>query len=354
MEQVRVNIGEGYDVFIASGLIKECGTIMMNTIGKCKLAIVSDSNVAPLYLEAVSNSLKLCGYEVYSFVFPAGEANKNMNTLSDIIEFFAESGLTRADCAIALGGGVTGDMTGFAAGCYMRGIRYVQMPTTLLAAVDSSVGGKTAVDLKAGKNLAGLFIQPSLVICDTRCLGTLPPEVLADGCAEAIKTAVLGDVTLFDIFENKNYKRFYSKIISRCVKYKASIVEADEKETGLRKLLNLGHTAAHGIEKVSGYTVPHGHAVAIGTAMIARAAESFSWCAKGLSERIVSTLEKAELPVTTEYSAHEIAQAAMMDKKRSGDKLTLVIPKDIERCELLDIPVSELESILSLGMGENR
>lgn len=345
MKKIRVNAGGGYDVFVGKGILHDCGGMIGEILPRCTLAVVSDSNVAPLYLDTVTDSLRRAGFTVCSFVFPAGEGSKNMNTLSDILEFFAESGLTRSDCAVALGGGVTGDMTGFAAGCYMRGIKYIQMPTTLLSAVDSSVGGKTAVDLTAGKNLAGLFIQPAAVLCDTDCLSTLSDEFVADGAAEAVKTGILCGSGLFELFEKEDYKKYFEEIILQCVAYKASIVEADEKESGCRKLLNLGHTAAHAVEALSGYTVPHGHAVAVGTAIIARAC-----CRRELADRIVNVLKKIGLPVTASYPAEELAIAALADKKRSGDSITLIIPEEIGHCVLKDTPVSRLRDIFAAGL----
>ncbi len=247
------------------------------------------------------------GFAVCSYVFPAGEEHKNFTTLSAILEFLAESQLTRTDCVAALGGGVTGDMAGFAAASYLRGIRYVQLPTTLLSAVDSSVGGKTAIDLAAGKNLAGAFLQPAAVLCDTDCLRSLPAAVFADGAAEAIKTGVLSGETLFSLFEDGTLTDAPAEIIARCIRYKAGVVERDEKERGERRKLNLGHTVGHAIEKCSGYAIPHGHAVAVGLAVMARASERLGWAEPGVSARIAACLEKNGLPTGTDYPAEALA-----------------------------------------------
>ena len=254
------------------------------------------------------------------------------------------------DCVAALGGGVTGDMAGFAAAVYLRGIRYVQLPTTLLAAVDSSVGGKTAVDLTAGKNLAGAFCQPAAVICDTDCLKTLPPDVFADGAAEAVKTGVLSDEALFALFEDGTLTADPGEVIARCVAYKAGVVERDEKEQGERKLLNLGHTVGHAIEKCSGYVIPHGHAVAAGLAVIARAAEALGWTEESLAARITACLSKNGLPTGTDYSAEALAEAALSDKKRAGGDITLVVPRKIGHCELRKVPVADLLPIIRAGL----
>ena len=347
---IPVRTSPAYEVLVGGGLLRTCGSYLRELLGLCRIAVITDSTVAPLYLGTVSDSLREAGFAVSSFVFPAGEAHKNFSTLSDILEFLAEERLSRGDCVVALGGGVTGDMSGFAAGCFLRGIRYVQMPTTMLAAVDSSVGGKTAIDLKAGKNLAGLFLQPAAVLCDTDCLASLPADVFADGAAEAIKTGVLCDESLFELFENGTLAADPAEVILRCVDYKAGVVERDEKEQGERRLLNLGHTVGHAIEKCSGYAVSHGHAVAAGLAIIARAAEKLGWAEEGVAERIAACLAKCGLPVTTEFPAEDLARAASADKKRSGSDITLVIPRRIGACELKKVPVTELLPVIRAGL----
>jgi len=347
---IPVRVREGYNVVIGSGLLEESGSLLRAALGDCRLALVTDSNVARLYLERVLISLRSAGYAVNSFVFAAGEQNKNMQTLADVLEFFAAERLTRTDCVLALGGGVTGDMAGFAAGCYLRGIRYVQLPTTLLSAVDSSVGGKTAVDLAPGKNLAGLFHQPSLVLCDTSCLATLSESEFANGAAEAIKTGILEGEDLFSLLESGSTREQIDEIIARCVAFKARVVEQDETEMGLRKTLNLGHTAAHAIELCSGYTIPHGHAVAVGIAIIARAAEALGWTSEPVEARILALLRANNLPTTTSFSPEALVNAALSDKKRAGGQMTLVVPRGIGDCTLMDIPMEQLERVFRAGM----
>ena len=347
---IPVRVREGYDVVIGSGLLKESGLLVRAALGDCRLAVVTDSNVEKLYLNPLIKSLTQAGYDACSFVFPAGEPNKRMGTVADMLEFFAAERLTRSDCVVALGGGVTGDMAGFAAGCYLRGVRFVQVPTTLLAAVDSSVGGKTAVDLAAGKNLAGLFHQPSLVLCDTDCFASLSPDEFANGAAEAIKTGILDDEALFALFESGEVRKNSEEIVAQCVAFKANVVEQDERETGLRKTLNLGHTAGHAIEQCSGYTMPHGHSVAIGLSIIARAAERLGWASEPIAARIARVLKQNGLPTTTEFSPEALANAALSDKKRAGGKITLVVPRRIGTCELMDVPVEQLPEIFRAGM----
>ena len=347
---IQVHTAPAYEVSIGGGLLHTCGQRLREVLAPCRVAVITDSTVAPLYLKTVTGSLEGAGFTVCSYTFPAGEGSKNFTTLAAILEFLAEQHLTRTDCVAALGGGVTGDMAGFAAACYLRGIRCVQLPTTLLSAVDSSVGGKTAIDLAAGKNLAGAFLQPTAVLCDTDCLRSLPAEVFADGAAEAIKTGVLDDEGLFVLFEDGTLTTAPDEVIARCVRYKAGVVERDEKEQGERKLLNLGHTAGHAIEKCSGYAIPHGHAVAAGLAIIARSAEALGWAAEPIAARIAACLAKNGLPTGTNYTAEALAEAALADKKRSGGDITLVIPKKIGVCELKKVSVTDLLPIIRAGL----
>ena len=347
---IPVGVTPAYEVSIGPGLLETCGQRLKPLLEECRVAVITDSTVAPLYLETVLQSLEQAGFATCSHVFPAGEGHKTLSTLSDLLEFLASQHLTRTDCVAALGGGVTGDMAGFAAAVYLRGIRCVQLPTTLLAAVDSSVGGKTAVDLTAGKNLAGAFSQPAAVLCDTDCLKSLPADVFADGAAEAIKTGVLCDETLFALFEDGTLTADPGEVIARCIAYKAGVVERDEKELGERKLLNLGHTVGHAIEKCSGFTIPHGHAVAAGLAIMARAAETLGWTEEPLAERIAACLAKNGLPTGTDYTAEALAQAALSDTKRAGDTITVVVPRRMGECELKKLPVSELPGLIAAGL----
>jgi 3-dehydroquinate synthase len=353
MKHIYVSTGRPYTVSVGTGLLARCGEILRDCVGVCSAALVTDSNVGPLYAAAVEKSLTDAGFRVNVFTFPAGEGSKNMATLSDLLEFMAGAGMTRTDCVVALGGGVTGDLAGFAAGCFLRGIRFVQMPTTLLAAVDSSVGGKTAVNLKAGKNLAGAFWQPSAVICDTDCLATLPEEDFACGAAEVIKTAVLNGEDFFSLLEEGGLSGRVEDVIARAIAHKARIVESDEREAGIRKTLNLGHTVGHAVEACSRYTVPHGRAVSIGLAVITRAAASLGLCDRRAAGRIIGILEDHGLPVETEFSTEAIVRAALRDKKRSGEKITLIMPQKIGACSLWDVPIEELSEIVRAGRKES-
>ncbi len=345
---VKINVGKGYNVHIGAGLLDEAGQLIFDAVGKTRAAIITDSNVAPLYAQRLEKSLNAAGIETFTYVFPAGEENKRLTTLSDILEVLAENGFSRTDTVVALGGGVAGDMAGFAAAVYLRGVRYVQVPTTLLAAVDSSVGGKTAVDLQAGKNLAGAFKQPEVVICDTDTLKTLNDHEIANGMAETIKYGVLFSEELFAQLE-KGRPDDMTDIIRQCVALKGYIVEIDETEKNERRLLNLGHTIGHAVEKCSNFGISHGHAVAAGMAIIARAGEKMGITQKGTADRIEKILLANDLPIRADYADSDLAASAMSDKKRAGGNITLVLPEKIGSCILKTEPLNKLEEYVREG-----
>lgn len=350
MRSVTVKTSATYEVLIGSGLLQKAGEAVKKVISPCKAAIVTDSTVVHLYEETVRKSLTEAGFSVCTFVFPTGEASKNIHTLSHLLEFLAKEEMTRTDMIVALGGGVTGDLAGFGAAVYLRGISFVQIPTTFLAAIDSSVGGKTAVDLEAGKNLAGAFYQPKLVLCDTDVLQTLPEVVFADGIAEALKYGVLGDAALFEKIAGGNCRQDLEEIIETCVSMKRDVVEEDEFDTGKRQLLNLGHTFGHAIEQKSHFQMTHGHAVAIGMHLIAKAAEAKGIAEKGTAAAIAKALEQNQLPKETEFSPAEVAEGTLRDKKRRGGTISFVFPKKIGACEIVKIPVEEVEALARTAM----
>lgn len=350
MRSVTVKTSATYEVLIGSGLLQKAGEAVKKVISPCKAAIVTDSTVVHLYEETVRKSLTEAGFSVCTFVFPAGEASKNIHTLSHLLEFLAKEEMTRTDLIVALGGGVTGDLAGFGAAVYLRGIPFVQIPTTFLAAIDSSVGGKTAVDLEAGKNLAGAFYQPKLVLCDTDVLQTLPEVVFADGIAEALKYGVLGDAALFEKIAGGDFRQDLEEIIETCVSMKRDVVEEDEFDTGKRQLLNLGHTFGHAIEQKSHFQMTHGHAVAIGMHLIAKAAEAKGIAEKGTAATIAKALEQNQLPKETTFSPAEVAEGTLRDKKRRGGTISFVFPKKIGDCEIVKIPVEEVEALARTAM----
>lgn len=350
MKTITVSASRTYDIRIGHGLLAALGEAVRG-LGKVeKVFLVSDTQVYPVYGGAAEASLKAAGYSVSSFVFPAGEESKNGETFLKLLNALAQAGLSRSDLLVALGGGVVGDLAGFAAACYLRGIRFVQIPTTLLAAVDSSVGGKTAIDLPAGKNLAGAFYQPSLVLCDLDALDTLPQEIFRDGCAEVIKYGVLYDPELFSQLEASGLDFDREAVIARCVALKRDVVMEDEKDTGSRMKLNLGHTFGHAVEAHSRFTLSHGKSVAIGLAIIARASASMGICSEADAARIVSVLKAFGLPVQTQYTAEALLPYLLSDKKRSGGTVNLILPEAIGRCVVSPTPVSQLQSILQAGL----
>lgn len=350
MKTITVSASRTYDIRIGPGLLAALGEAVRG-LGKVeKVFLVSDTQVYPLYGGAAEASLKAAGYSVSSFVFPAGEESKNGETFLKLLNALAQAGLSRSDLLVALGGGVVGDLAGFSAACYLRGIRFVQIPTTLLAAVDSSVGGKTAIDLPAGKNLAGAFYQPSLVLCDLNTLDTLPEDIFRDGCAEVIKYGVLYDPELFSQLETSGLDFDREAVIARCVALKRDVVMEDEKDTGSRMKLNLGHTFGHAVEAHSRFTLSHGKSVAIGLAVIARASASMGICSEADAARIVSVLKAFGLPVQTQYTAVALLPYLLSDKKRSGGTVNLILPEAIGRCIVSPTPVSQLQSILQAGL----
>ena len=350
MNTVHVTASKSYDVLIGNGLLDTIGNYVSQFKKVERVCIVSDSNVWPLYGSKVTSGVTESGMDAVSFVFPAGEESKNASTYLSLLNFLAENQLTRTDLIIALGGGVVGDLAGFAATTYLRGIPFIQVPTTLLAAVDSSVGGKTAIDLPAGKNLAGAFCQPALVLCDTDCLNTLPDDIFRDGCSEVIKYGILYDTELFTYLKESGLSFDQERVITRCVELKRDVVAEDEFDTGARMKLNLGHTFGHGVEAKSNFAVSHGKAVAIGMAIAARAGAAYGICSETAKNEIISILETFGLPACCDYAAQDIAAAALSDKKRSGNQVSLILPRFIGDCIVHKVPVSEIENLIKAGL----
>lgn len=332
-----------YEVIIGSGL--HYGQEIACVKKSCKAVVVSDDIVSALYGEKCVKELESCGFEVFTFTFPNGEKSKNLSTAEKLLSFLAENGISKSDLLVALGGGVTGDLTGFVAAVYLRGMEYVQCPTTLLAAIDSSVGGKTAVDLEQGKNLVGAFHQPLRVVCDTDTFQTLPANVYSDGMAEAVKYGMIRDKELFARFENKNYD--ISDMVMRCVQIKADIVGEDEFDTGVRKLLNFGHTIGHSVEKLSHYEIPHGSAVAIGMVVVTKAYEQAGGLDDSMSKRLIRTLQNYQLPVSCKFSLEDLAKQAISDKKRAGNTISVLLPEEIGNCIIKDMSMEEWIAFIS-------
>lgn len=350
MKTVKVNASKNYNIHIGSGLINSCGEIIKNELGVCSAAIITDDNVNRLYADRVEASLREAGFRTVKLVFAHGEESKSISTYTDILAFLAENHITRSDMIVALGGGITGDMGGFAAATFLRGIKFVQMPTTLLSAVDSSVGGKTAVNLPQGKNLVGAFYQPDLVICDYSTLDTLPDEIFADGCAEVIKYGIILDEAFFNYLKNNDIKENIEYVITRCVELKRDIVGLDEKDTGIRAILNFGHTIGHAIETNSNFEISHGSAVAIGMVIASKGAFINGLCDIDLSEDIKDVLIKNHLPVSCDITAEKLFDVACSDKKRTGGTITLIVPEKMGKCVGKKIPVSETLDFIKAGL----
>lgn len=350
MERVHVMASQEYDVVIGRGLLDTCAQEIRQVTRATRYCVVTDTNVRDRYANRVVTALEKAGLPVCLYTFPAGEQSKNLATYGEILEYLAESRLTRSDCVVALGGGVTGDMAGFAAATYQRGIDYIQMPTTFLAASDSSVGGKTAVDLGAGKNLVGAFWQPRLVLCDCDTFDTLPEVVFSDGVAETLKHGLIADADFYHLLMEENIYAHMEQVVARNVEIKATVVGEDEFERGKRKLLNFGHTLGHAIEKCSCYTVPHGQAVAAGMVLVTRAAERLGYSPKGTLDTVIAGNRKYGLPVDCPYTAAELYAAATGDKKRSGGEIDVVVLEEIGKARTVRLSMDGLREFVEAAL----
>ena len=401
MITIHINASKEYDVILKAGVLSEAGRLIREDLSKRygttgilrsrRVCVVCDETVGDLYggeQQTLITSLREAGFDVSRFVFPGGEDHKNMETIERLLDHLTEHRFSRTDLLVALGGGITGDVTGFAAAIYLRGIDFIQIPTTLLAAVDSSVGGKTGVNLPAGKNLAGAFWQPNLVLFDPSVLTTLGQPLLLDGMAEILKAGFIADSTVIysalmvpwgedgppedapdpgssrdsslygflrmgwsgprpPIFDNPEEM---IRLIAKAVDIKRRIVEEDERESGQRKLLNLGHTIGHAIEKCSRYDISHGAAVATGIAIIAKAGQSLGWVREGYADDICAILEYFGYDLSCPYPAFALADVAYNDKKVQGNRISLVIPDYPGHCILKDVPALDLENIIQQGL----
>ena len=343
--ELKVDLKEkSYPIIIRKGIINDVGEEVLNIYKGKKIFIITDDNVKHHYGNTVMNSLKNSGYNVEILSLKPGEETKSFNTLPSVYNAILNFNLTRSDLIIALGGGVIGDLAGFVASTYLRGVDFIQIPTSLLAQVDSSVGGKVAVDLERGKNLVGSFYHPKCVLIDPEVLKTLEERFFIDGMAEVIKYGVLYDRELFEHLSTKGLDFNREEVIARCVELKRNVVAEDEFDTGARQKLNLGHTIGHAIETCSGYTVSHGKAVAMGIAIVSRATKCLD------TDRILALLNRFGLPTCCDYSAEALANAAMLDKKRSGERIHLIIPNAIGDCAIVPTDIEELEAFIQKGL----
>ncbi len=398
MKKIHISASRNYNVIMEKGALSRAGSYVQEALGLVpnldaisastsaasygrKICLITDETVDKLYgqpTHALWQSLENVGFEVCKYVFPGGEASKTMGTVTSVLDYLAENHFTRSDVLVALGGGITGDITGFTAATYLRGIEFIQIPTSLLAIVDSSVGGKTGVNLPAGKNLAGAFWQPSLVLFDPAVLSTLSYDLILDGIAEAIKAGCIADREILHMSEDRLQKSgavtsthipdldsdFLTDLALRAIQVKRQIVEADEHESDKRQLLNFGHTVAHAIEKCSCYKISHGHAVAMGMLIISAATERQSRAEQDASQNhtitssgkggiysiLLNILSAFKFPLKCPYTAAELAEAALQDKKRRGKTITLVIPDALGKCQLKNIDIDSLEKFINAGL----
>ena len=351
MRKISVATGRPYEIFIQRGILHTCGEIIRCVSSKSeKIMIISDSNVFPLYGEQVKNSLEKNGFSVYSHIFTAGEQSKNLDTVYEMYLSLVENSFTRKDLIVALGGGVTGDMAGFVSATYLRGIDFVQIPTSLLAQVDSSVGGKTGVDLPQGKNLVGAFWQPVAVLIDPDTLQTLTPHFFADGMGEVIKYGCIKSRSLFDTLETENAEEIIEEIIEECVTIKRDVVQRDETEKGERALLNFGHTLGHAIEKEHHFTdISHGQAVAIGMIMMAEAGEKNGITQKGTAEKIARLCLKYHLPTADSTPIENIVSSSFNDKKSTGRAVSLIVLDEIGTSRIYPVEKTKMLDFITKG-----
>ena len=348
MKKLRVNIpNREYDIIIGKALLSKAGDLLKEVTDAKSAVVVTDTNVGPLYAQTLVDTLKETGFNTKVITVAAGEQSKCLETLESVYADMLDFGITRGDIVIALGGGVVGDLTGFAASTLLRGIPFIQIPTTLLAQVDSSVGGKVAVNLPKGKNLVGAFYQPQMVIIDTECLKTLKSETLSEGMAEVIKYGAIADKELFEKLERiKDTEELFENIediILNCCDIKRRIVEEDEFDTGRRMILNFGHTFGHAIEKKYNFDLfSHGMAVAAGMVMAAEKGEEIEITPVGTKKRIEEILLKYDLPITADIDEKTLKAAIAVDKKGVGSTINLILLNEIGQCEICAIEKSVL------------
>lgn len=347
--KIEVKTVQPYTVTVENGVLDRAGELIrpLKKPGT-RIMLISDSNVMPLYGERAEASLKAAGFPVSRYVFPAGEEHKQLATVNGMYQALAEEGFTRTDLIVTLGGGVTGDMGGFAAATFLRGMDFVQLPTTLVSQADASVGGKTGVDLPFGKNLVGAFHQPLAVITDPELLNSLPRHFFNDGLGEVIKHGCIADRELFTALEQGAALKDLEKVVGRSVAIKRDFVEADTRDTGRRMILNFGHTCGHALEKLHGFKdLSHGEAVGIGMVLACRAGERLGITAPGTGERIARVLAQYCLPAETDFTPEEIVKATALDKKSDGESLRFIFLKEIG--ESLIHPLTRAELLAALG-----
>ncbi len=334
-------------IVIQNGALGQTGELLGPLPDSCLLVIVSDDRVEPLYGATVRQSLERAGYRTATFVFAHGEEHKNLDTYTQLLHFLAQNDCSRSDAVVALGGGVTGDLAGFAAATYMRGIYFIQLPTSLLACIDSCAGGKTGVNLPCGKNLAGAFHLPDLIVVDPTVLGTLPPEEFHNGMGEAVKYALLCGGEVYDILREDTLNAHRERFISLCLDYKNTLVAHDFRDSSERHLLNLGHTLGHCVEQLSGYTIAHGLCVALGIRMMAGICLRAGWLDRDGYRSVNALLDQYHMPADCPFSPAQMEQALRLDKKIHTGVLRAVTLHGIGDCRLTDIPLTQFKYVFN-------
>lgn len=338
--KIRMDLKNAYDIEIGSKIIEKLNLFLKENYKNSKILIISDDLVYKIHKEKIIKELD--GFYYKEFIIKNGENSKSTENLIKILEFAAQNQYRRSDLVIAFGGGVVGDISGLVASLYLRGIDYISIPTTFLSAIDSSVGGKTAVNLKAGKNLCGTFYQPKKVFIDTDFLKTLSDYYFNDGLAEAIKYGMIRDKSIFDEISKENVSKTYENLpslIKKCLDIKKDVVKDDEKDFGIRQILNYGHTFAHAIEKNSNFEISHGHAVALGMKiMVKNFYESFY-------DNFIKVLKKYNLDKEIDFDTEKILKVCMVDKKSRNDRINIIVVRNLGTCEILNIDLKDLRKI---------
>ncbi|MDY6065528.1 MAG: 3-dehydroquinate synthase [Finegoldia sp.] len=350
MQKIRVQASTSYDILIEKGLRRKIKDLLPRK-EDTRYLILTDDKVERLHYRELAGDLQASGYEIIKYRVRQGEGSKSMETLKSLLEFMACNNINLSDILIAFGGGVIGDLGGFAAGIYRRGIDYIQVPTTLLAQVDSSVGGKTAVNLDQGKNMVGVFKQPLAVFCDPDYLKTLDERDFCCGLAEVIKYGVLFDRELFDKLKAGVDKDMdLDEVIKSSIEHKRDVVQEDELDKGQRQLLNLGHTVGHAIEILSDHALNHGEGVAIGIAVMARACKESGILSETYENEIEKALVNNHLPIETSYKAKELMEIIKRDKKRRGSYINEILVDEVGRCHLEKFDFKSLENFIGRGL----
>ncbi len=345
MKIVSINASKSYNVLIGEGILNDLPKFIKELNLKGKILILTDKNVDALYGSGVKNMLENALFTCEKYVVSGGEKSKSAKDYVNLLEYLAEHKFTRSDIILALGGGVVGDLAGFVSATYLRGVKFIQVPTTLLAQVDSSVGGKTAINLKAGKNLAGAFYQPSLVVCDTLLLNTLPSVEYSSGMAEVIKYGFIFSDKLIELI-SQGMDKHAEEIITECITLKKNVVERDEFDKGDRQLLNFGHTLGHAIEKQSKYKIHHGIAVAMGMQLITQVSVKRGVCEQAVLQKLNGLLQQYRLDGLSPISIERLLETTLIDKKRNGNSITAVIPTKVGECILKKLTISEWKEFI--------